>query len=126
MDSAASESRGMAPTAARTSLPNSRLVWDRIAGTEQFKHLIRAKRAFILPAFLFFLAYYLLLPLLAGYAPQLMSRKVIWGMSFAFLYAFSQFFVVWAITWGYVRAAGKFDQLAKDIIKQAEQQNGGK
>jgi len=126
MDSAASESRGMAPAAARTSLPNSRLVWDRIAGSKQFKHLIRAKRAFILPAFLFFLAYYLLLPLLAGYAPRLMSRKVFLGMSFAYLFALSQFFVVWAITWGYVKAAGKFDQLAKDIIKQAEQRNGGK
>jgi uncharacterized membrane protein (DUF485 family) len=51
-----------------------------------------------------------------------MSVKVIGGMSRAYVFALSQFFVAWAIAWRYVKAAGKFDKLADDIIAQAEAQ----
>lgn len=107
-----------------TQFQAGQLVWDRIAGTEQFKHLIAKKRAFILPAFLFFLVYCLALPLLAGYAPHLMSKKLIWGMSFAYLFALSQFFVGWAIVWLYVKAAARFDEMAKHIVNEAKQLQG--
>lgn len=99
--------------------------WDRIAATKQFKDLMATKKVFIIPAFVFFVAYYFALPILVGYAPNLMSTKVIGPVNLAYLFALSQFFVAWLIAWLYVRAASDFDELAKDIIEDAHQQRKG-
>jgi uncharacterized membrane protein (DUF485 family) len=96
--------------------------WDRIANTQQFKDLMATKKAFIIPAFVFFIVYYFALPILVGYAPQVMSTKVIGVVNLAYLFALSQFFMAWTIAWLYVRAAANFDKLAKDIIEAAETQ----
>jgi uncharacterized membrane protein (DUF485 family) len=94
--------------------------WDRIAATQEFKDLMATKKVFIIPAFVFFVVYYFLLPVLVGYAPQFMATKV-WGeVNLAYLFALSQFFMAWTIAWLYVKAAGDFDRLAKDIIDKAE------
>jgi uncharacterized membrane protein (DUF485 family) len=87
---------------------------------------MHAKKVFIIPVFVFFLAFYFALPLLAGFAPGFMSVKVIGGVSRAYVFALAQFVVAWAIAWRYVKAAGKFDQLAKDIVAQAEAQKRSK
>ena len=94
--------------------------WDRIAETREFKDLMAPKRTFIIPAFVFFIVYYFLLPILVGYAPQFMATKVIGEVNLAYLFALSQFFMAWTVAWLYVKAANNFDRLAKDIIKQAE------
>jgi uncharacterized membrane protein (DUF485 family) len=95
--------------------------WDRIAETQEFRDLMATKKVFIIPAFVFFLVYYFLLPILVGYAPQFMSTKVFGGeLNLAYLFALSQFFMAWTIAWLYVKAAGDFDKLAKDIIEKAE------
>ena len=94
--------------------------WDRIAESREFKDLMATKRTFIIPAFVFFIVYYFLLPILVGYAPQFMSTKVIGVVNLAYLFALSQFFMAWTIAWLYVKAANNFDRLARDIIKQAE------
>jgi uncharacterized membrane protein (DUF485 family) len=94
--------------------------WDRIAETREFKDLIATKKTFIIPAFVFFLVYYFLLPVLVGYAPNFMATKVIGEVNLAYLFALSQFFMAWIIAWLYVRAANNFDNLARDIVKAAE------
>jgi uncharacterized membrane protein (DUF485 family) len=94
--------------------------WDRIAETREFKDLMATKKIFIIPAFVFFIVYYFLLPILVGYAPQFMATKVIGEVNLAYLFALSQFFMAWTVAWLYVKAANNFDRLAKDIIKQAE------
>jgi uncharacterized membrane protein (DUF485 family) len=94
--------------------------WDSIAESREFKDLMATKRTFIIPAFVFFLVYYFLLPILVGYAPQFMSTKVIGVVNLAYLFALSQFFMAWTVAWLYVKAANNFDRLAKDIIKHAE------
>jgi len=87
-----------------------------------------AKKAFIIPAFIFFLIYYFLLPISVGYAPQFMSTKV-WGdVNLAYLFALSQFFMAWIIAALYVRAGNRFDEMSKDIIDKAlkpENSKGG-
>lgn len=96
--------------------------WDRIAETREFKDLMATKRSFIIPAFVFFLVYYFLLPILVGYAPQFMSTKVMGVVNLAYLFALSQFFMAWIVAFLYVKAANNFDNLAQDIIKEAEGQ----
>jgi uncharacterized membrane protein (DUF485 family) len=96
--------------------------WQDIAASSQFKALIHAKVKFILPAVIFFIVYYFLLPILVGYAPRLMERKVLGPVNIAYLFALSQFFVAWIIAALYVRAAGRFDRMASRIIENV--QNG--
>ena len=90
--------------------------WARLAATEEFKALLKAKARFVVPATVFFIVYYFSLPLLVGYAPQLMARKVFGVVNVAYLFALSQFFMAWIIAWAYVRAAERFDKMARDVI----------
>jgi uncharacterized membrane protein (DUF485 family) len=92
--------------------------WDRVAAFPEFKALLRAKTRFIVPATVFFIAYYFALPLLVGYAPQWMARKVFGIVNWAYLFALSQFFVAWLVAILYMRAAGRFDAMARDIVER--------
>jgi uncharacterized membrane protein (DUF485 family) len=92
--------------------------WDRLAASAEFKALLKAKAKFVVPATVFFIVYYFALPLLVGYAPQLMARKVFGVVNVAYLFALSQFFMAWLLAWAYVRAAARFDKMARDVIDQ--------
>ena len=99
--------------------------WDRIAASQQFRHLLNRKRAFIVPAFAFFLAFYLLLPVLVGFAPGLMSTHVIGPVTLAYVFALAQFILGWTIAWLYIRASAKFDGITKAILAEAKDPRGG-
>src|SRR5688500_18237383 len=88
--------------------------WDRIAALAEFKSLLAAKARFIVPATVFFIAHYFALPLLVGYAPELMAKKVVGVVNVAYLFALSQFFMAWLIAVLYVRAAARFDTMARN------------
>jgi uncharacterized membrane protein (DUF485 family) len=109
-----------------TESQHSLSMWDRIAASKEFQDLMAAKRVFIVPAFVFFVLYYFALPVLVGYAPDLMSRKVMGEVNLAYLFALSQFFVAWLIAWLYMKAANSFDRLSRDIVEKAENSKGGK
>ena len=84
----------------------------------EFRKLLADKRKFIIPATVFFIAYYFALPVLVGYAPGLMGTKVFGVVNVAYLFALSQFFMAWTIAALYVRAAAKWDATARAIIAQ--------
>ena len=92
--------------------------WDRVAAMDEFKKLIAEKKRFIVPATIFFITYYFALLVLVGYAPRLMERKVFGVVNLAYLFALSQFFMAWIIAALYVRAAGRFDEMARNIISK--------
>jgi uncharacterized membrane protein (DUF485 family) len=98
--------------------------WNAVAESKEFKDLMATKRAFILPAFIFFVVYYFALPLLVGYAPQFMSIKV-GPVNLAYLFALSQFFVAWIIAGLYVVAANAFDRLSNDIVERVQNSQEG-
>lgn len=98
---------------------NGQIMWDRVAASREFRHLMAIKKIFVVPAFIFFLVYYFLLPILVGYAPQFMSIKVWGNLNLAYLFALSQFFMAWTIAGLYVRAGDDFDEISKDIIGEA-------
>ena len=104
--------------------PPSRADWDHIANSKKFADLLAVKKMFILPAFVLFLLYFVLLYVLAGYAPNLMSTRVLGTINLAYLFALSQFVVGWIIAWLYLRASAKFDSLTKDILEDAHQPRG--
>ena len=99
--------------------------WDRVAASEGFRELVRDKVKFILPACVFFIVYYFALPLLVGYAPEFMNRRVIGSVNVAYLFALSQFFMSWVIALLYVRAASRHDRMAREIVGDLDREQGG-
>ena len=89
--------------------------WEQLAASKSFAALLAQKRRFIAPATAFFIVYYFALPILVGYFPELMSRKVLGPVNIAYLFALSQFIMAWAVAWLYVRAANRFDKLAAEL-----------
>ena len=114
-----------APTSfAPDAVSKSESVWDKVAAMDEFKQLLRKKAAFVVPATVFFIVYYFLLPISVGYFPGFMDRKI-GPVNIAYLFALSQFFVSWGIAWLYVRAAKGFDESANRIISKVNREKGG-
>ena len=100
--------------------------WARIANSQEFKDLLSVKKTFIVPAFVFFFVYYLSLALLVGYAPKLLSVRVMGTVNLAYLFALSQFAAGWVIAGLYLLASSKFDRLTKDILARVNAHQEGK
>lgn len=105
-----------------TKTINGKTQWDRVSEMDEFRLLLLAKVGFVVPATIFFIVYYFALPLLVGYAPAFMSKKI-WGpVNLAYLFALSQFFMAWAIAALYVNAAKKFDMYGRHIMEHLQRE----
>ncbi len=110
---------GPKPPHERTAEEERRAIdWESLAVSERFRALLKAKRRFIVPAMIFFVAYYFALLVLVGYARPLMEKRVIGAVNVAYLFALSQFFMAWIIAALYIRAAARFDKMAADVIER--------
>jgi uncharacterized membrane protein (DUF485 family) len=89
---------------------------EAIAASAEFKELLKAKSAFILPATVFFVLYYFALPVLVGYAPTWMQTKI-GPINLAYLFALSQFAMTWILAAMYMKKASRFDTMAAKILK---------
>jgi len=94
--------------------------WAAIERTPEFRALVRAKRAFIVPATLFFVVYYFALPALVGYWPGLMSTRVAGPINLAYLFALSQFVMAWAIMAVYIRRARRYDRMVETVLQRVK------
>ena len=96
--------------------------WEGIEHTEEFKTLVRARWRFVLPATVFFLVYYFLLPVLNGTATNFMRQEVIGHVNIAYLFALSQFVMAWLLAWLYIRRSNNvFDRLVERVVERAGQ-----
>ena len=94
--------------------------WEGLEQTEEFKQLVRARVRFVLPATIFFLVYYFLLPLGNGLAPEFMRTNVVGHINIAYLFALSQFVMAWLLAFFYIRQATRvFDPLAEKVRQRA-------
>ena len=98
-------------------MPTDTPDWAALERTPEFRALVRAKRAFIFPATLFFVAYYFALPALVGYFPDLMSTRVAGHINLAYLFALSQFVMAWGIMAVYVRRARRYDRMVARLLE---------
>ena len=111
--------RGPKPPHERSAAEEAGAIdWAKIAGSQQFRALLKAKARFVIPAMIIFIAYYFALPILVGYARPLMEKEVLGPVNLAYFFALSQFFMAWLIAGLYVRAASRFDRQAKGIINK--------
>ena len=98
--------------------------WVRVERTSAFKELVRRKRAFIIPATIFFMVFYFGLPFLAAFTTVL-NVKVIGPLTLAYIYAFAQFAMTWIIMHLYVSRANKWDDLVARARVEAADEVGG-
>jgi len=90
--------------------------WTAIEQRSDFKALLAAKRRFILPATIFFLVYYMALPVLVGYFPEAM-KKPVWGaVNVAYLFALSQFAMTFIVAALYVRESREWDRMEHELL----------
>jgi uncharacterized membrane protein (DUF485 family) len=95
--------------------------WERIERSPEFQELVRKRRSFVLPATIFFLAYYMAFILLAGYAPDFMAESVYQGLTVGYCLALTQFVMVFALGIMYLRRADReYDPLAERVVEMAE------
>ncbi len=117
---------GVKPLHERTADEDVDVVnWNRIAASDGFKRLIKTKLKFIIPATIFFIVYYFALPVLVGYAPELMNTKVIGSINVAYLFALSQFLMTWVVALLYVRAASRHDRMAREVVEESIEKGRG-
>jgi uncharacterized membrane protein (DUF485 family) len=98
--------------------------WVRVERTSAFKELISAKRAFIIPATIFFMVFYFGLPILAAFT-TILNVKVIGSLTLAYIYALAQFAMTWILMHLYVSRANKWDDLVDQARQEAASDTGG-
>lgn len=94
--------------------------WDRVARTPAFGDLMRQKKAFLVPAVIFFLVFYMSLPVLAGFT-TLLDGPAIGEMTWAYVFAFVQFPMVWILCHLYRNRANKWDRLIDRARQEASE-----
>ena len=91
-------------------------VTEAVGKDPEMVELEHRHQRFVWPVTVFFLVYYLSLPILAGVAPDLMGTKVFGEFTFGYLFALSQFLMAFVVAWVYARwAARRMDPLATDL-----------
>jgi uncharacterized membrane protein (DUF485 family) len=95
--------------------------WERIERSPEFQELVHKRRAFVVPATIFFLSYYMAFILLAGYAKDFMASSVYQGLTVGYCLALTQFVMVFALGILYLRKADRdYDPLARRVVEMAE------
>jgi uncharacterized membrane protein (DUF485 family) len=95
--------------------------YERIERSPEFQELVRKRRSFVLPATIFFLAYYMGFILLTGYAEDFMASSVYQGLTVGYCLALTQFVMVFALGIMYLRRADRdYDPLSQKVIDMAE------
>jgi uncharacterized membrane protein (DUF485 family) len=93
--------------------------WEAIEDSREFQELERTRRSFVLPATIFFLAWYMGFVVLAAYAEDFMSERVYQGLTVGYCLALTQFVMVLVLGIMYLRRADKvYDPLAAKAIER--------
>jgi uncharacterized membrane protein (DUF485 family) len=96
--------------------------WESIEHSPEFQELVRKRRSFVVPATIFFLAYYMGFILLCGYAQDFMAESVYQGLTVGYCLALTQFVMVFVLGILYLRKADRdYDPLAQRVVDLAEQ-----
>jgi uncharacterized membrane protein (DUF485 family) len=101
--------------------PDPQVDWEAVERWPEFQELVHRRRAFVIPATIFFLAWYMAFILLAGYAPDFMAESVYQGLTVGYVLALTQFVMVAVLGLWYLRKADRvFDPLAAEVVAKAQ------
>lgn len=89
--------------------------WDALASDPDFVALVKARRRFIIPSTIFFVLFYLALPIGIIVAPAFMARPVLGPLTFAYAFGLAQFLMAWVLLAVYMREARAFDERVRTL-----------
>jgi len=103
--------------AATTRPAQTPVDWQALEASPHFQELVRRRRAFVVPATIFFLVWYLGFILMAGYAPDFMGERIYQGVTVGYVLAMTQFVMVWYLAAKYLRKANdEFEPLERQAV----------
>lgn len=101
--------------------------WIAAERSPEFGELIRKRRSFVLPATAFFFVWYFGFIILAGYAPGFMGTRLVGGLTVGYVFALTQFVMVWVLGALYLKRADRdFDPLARRAAETALEAGRGR
>jgi uncharacterized membrane protein (DUF485 family) len=93
--------------------------WTGIARSADFQELTRKRRSYVLPATAFFVVWYFGFIILAGYAPDFMGERVWEGLTIGYIFALSQFVMVWVLAGMYLRRSNRVLDPLRERVRRA-------
>jgi uncharacterized membrane protein (DUF485 family) len=111
------------PTTGRMTAEEAVSASEAVGKDPEMVELEHRHQRFVWPVTIFFLVYYLALPILAGTARDLMGTRLFGQFTFGYLFALSQFLMAFVVAWVYARwAAKRMDPLAADLREKLQRQ----
>lgn len=97
-------------------------VYDELHETPEFTELRRRYRAFVLPATVAFLSWYLLYVVLSNWATGFMSTVLFANINVALVFGLLQFATTFGLAWMYARYSNaQLDPLARELTQRYEE-----
>lgn len=91
--------------------------YQKVAKSASFKGLMASKKRFIVPVTVFFLLFYIVLPVLTAYS-DVLNSEALGPISWGWLLAFAQFIMTWVLCSVYSRKSRSFDRQVGVIAKE--------
>jgi uncharacterized membrane protein (DUF485 family) len=111
------------PTTGRMPAAEAVSATEAVGKDPEMVELEHRHQRFVWPITVFFLVYYLSLPILAGVSPDGMGTKVFGEFTIGYLFALSQFLMAFVVAGVYARwAARRMDPLAADLREKLHRQ----
>jgi uncharacterized membrane protein (DUF485 family) len=99
--------------------------WVAAERSPEFRELMSKRRRFVVPCIVFFMVWYFGFVILAGYAPDFMGSSIYEGFTVGYLFALTQFVMVWVLGYLYLRKSERvFDPLARKAAERAVETGG--
>ena len=97
--------------------PHPEVDWEAIEQEPEFRELVQRRRSFVLPATVFFLAWYMGFIVLTALAPDFMGERIYEGLTVGYTLALTQFLMVLVLGIWYLRRSDReFDPLAQRVV----------
>ncbi len=97
--------------------------YTEVVQSEEFQLLLNTKKKFIIPMSIFFLSFFITLPILTSYS-KVLNTPVFGDVTWAWVFAFAQFIMTWALCMIYSKKAESFDEMSQKILQNMQKGRG--
>ncbi|HDX9579745.1 DUF485 domain-containing protein [Bacillus cytotoxicus] len=102
---------------------NGEINYTNVVQSAEFQNLLREKKKFIVPMSIFFLSFFIALPILTSYS-KVLNTSAFGDITWAWVFAFAQFVMTWALCMIYSKKAESFDRFSDQIRENLDKERG--